>query len=82
MDRASQKVLATKAAITLETCQATNVFQQEFNQYGTLSIVNTDLGSQFRAKEFGQVVKRQGCKLSTDYRGALRDKVFEERLWK
>jgi putative transposase len=45
-------------------------------------MVNTDQGSQFSAQEFVHAVKEQGCKLSMDGRGAWRDHVFVERLWK
>jgi len=57
-------------------------FQQAFNKHGTPEIVNTDQGSQFTALEFVQAVKEQGCKLSMDGRGAWRDNVMVERLWK
>ena len=45
-------------------------------------IVNTDQGSQFTAEEFTSVVLDKGCKLSMDGRGAWRDNVFVERLWR
>jgi transposase InsO family protein len=37
---------------------------------------------QFTATEFTEVVLAQGCKLSMDGRGAWRDNVFVERLWR
>ena len=49
---------------------------------GTPEIVNTDQGSQFTAEEFTSVVLAKGCKLSMDGRGAWRDNVFVERLWR
>ena len=45
-------------------------------------IVNTDQGSQFTAEEFVKAVKERGCRLSMDGRGAWRDNVFVERIWK
>ena len=44
--------------------------------------MNTDQGSQFTAHEFVQAVKNRGCKPSMDGRGAWRDNVLVERLWK
>ncbi len=44
--------------------------------------MNTDQGSQFTAQEFVHAVKDRGCHLSMDGRGAWRDNVFVERLWK
>jgi len=82
VDWASRKVLAAKVAITLESCNAIDVLQDAFNRYGTPEIVNTDQGSQFTAQEFVKVVEDKGCKLSMDGRGAWRDNVFVERLWK
>ena len=44
--------------------------------------LNTDQGSQFTAIEFTDAVQARGCKLSMDGRGAWRDNVFVERLWR
>jgi putative transposase len=82
VDVASRKVLAHKVAITLEACHAREVIEQALMRYGTPDIVNTDQGSQFTATEFTDVVLAKGCKLSMDGRGAWRDNVFVERLWR
>ena len=82
VDWASRKVLAAKITITLEACHAVDVLLEAFNRHGTPAIVNTDQGSQFTAAEFVQVVEDRGCRLSMDGRGAWRDNVFVERLWK
>jgi putative transposase len=82
VDVVSRKVLAHKLAITLEAVHATEVLEQAFAQYGTPEIVNTDQGSQFTAEEFTERVLARGCKLSMDGRGAWRDNVFVERLWR
>lgn len=82
VDVASRRVLAHKVAITLEACHAKEVIEQAFARYGAPEIVNTDQGSQFTATEFTDVVLAKGCKLSMDGRGAWRDNVFVERLWR
>ena len=82
VDVASRRVLAHKVAITLEACHATEVIEQAFARWGTPEIVNTDQGSQFTATEFTDAVLERGCKLSMDGRGAWRDNVFVERLWR
>ncbi|MBT8360031.1 MAG: IS3 family transposase [Desulfobacterales bacterium] len=82
VDWASRKVLAAKIAITLEAAHAVDVLQEAFSRHGKPEIVNTDQGSQFTAGEFVQKVKDHGCKLSMDGRGAWRDNIFVERLWK
>jgi len=79
---ASRKVLAYKVVITLEACHTTEVIEQAFARYGIPEIANTDQGSQFTAEAFTSVVLGNRCKLSMDGRGAWRDNVFVERLWR
>ena len=82
VDVASRRVLAHKVAITLEAIHAKEVIEQAFARYGVPEIVNTDQGSQFTAPEFTGTVLARGCRLSMDGRGAWRDNVFVERLWR
>lgn len=82
VDVGSRKVLAHKVSITLEAVNAKEVIEQAFARWGTPEIVNTDQGSQFTAIEFTTAVLDRGCKLSMDGRGAWRDNVFVERLWR
>jgi len=56
--------------------------KQAFARWGIPEIVNTDQGSHFTATEVTDAVLGQGCKLSMDGRGAWRDNVFVERLWR
>jgi putative transposase len=82
VDWASRKVLAAKIAITLEACHAVDVLKEAYIHHGTPEIVNTDQGSQFTAEEFVRTVKEQGSRISMDGRGAWRDNIFVERLWR
>ena len=82
VDVASRKVLAHKTATTLEAIHAKDVIEEAFARWGVPEIVNTDQGSQFTAEEFTHAVLKRGCKLSMDGRGAWRDNVFVERLWR
>ena len=82
VDVASRKVLAHKVATTLEATHAREVIEDAFRRHGVPEIINTDQGSQFTAEEFTSVVLAKGCKLSMDGRGAWRDNVFVERLWR
>jgi putative transposase len=82
VDVFSRRVLAHRVAITLEAIHAKEVIEQALAKYGTPEIVNTDQGSQFTAIEFTHVVLGKGCRLSMDGRGAWRDNVFVERLWR
>ena len=82
VDVASRKVLAHKTAITLEAHHAVEIIEAAFARFGIPEIVNTDQGSQFTAEEFTPAVLGRGVKLSMDGRGAWRDNVFVERLWR
>ena len=82
IDWATRKVLAYKVAITLEACHAVDVLQDALAIYPKPEIVNTDQGSQFTAHEFVDTVLSAGCQMSMDGRGAWRDNVMVERLWK
>jgi putative transposase len=82
VDVASRLVLAHKVAISLEACHVMEIIAQAFARFGVPAIVNTDQGSQFTAEEFTQAVLDRGCQLSMDGRGAWRDNVFIERLWR
>jgi len=83
IDWASRKVLAAKISITLEPCHAVEILKEAFVRHGTPKIINnTDQGSQFTADEFVKAVRDQGCQLSMDGRGAWRDNIFVERLWR
>ena len=82
VDVASRRVLTHKVAITLEACHAREIIEEAFAKFGKPEIVNTDQGSQFTAEEFTMAVLKQGCKLSMDGKGAWRDNVFVERLWR
>ncbi|MFE1572864.1 IS3 family transposase [Comamonas odontotermitis] len=82
IDVYSRCVLAHRVAITLEASNAAWVLREALEHYGTPEIVNTDQGSQFTADEFVCLVKDSGAKLSMDGKGAWRDNVFVERLWR
>ena len=82
IDWNSRKVLASKVAITLEACHAVDVLEEAFMLYGVPDIINTDQGSQFTATIFVDCVEAKGCRISMDGRGAWRDNVFIERVWR
>jgi putative transposase len=49
---------------------------------GTPEIFNTDLGSQFTAREYTSRLEDAGVAVSRDGRGRALDNVFVERLWR
>ena len=82
VDVYSRRVLAHRTAITLEACHAVDALNEAYENFGKPEIINTDQGSQFTAQEFVDAVLDHGVKLSMDGRGAWRDNVFVERLWR
>lgn len=69
-------------AITLEAQHAVEAIHEALARHGTPDLVNTDQGSQFTAQDFVDAVQNAGAKLSMDGRGAWRDNVFVERIWR
>lgn len=51
-------------------------------RYGAPEIMNTDHGSQFTSIDFIKALKDAGLQISMDGKGAWRDNVFVERLWR
>ncbi|MGF6935298.1 putative transposase [Paraburkholderia sp. UCT70] len=82
VDWASRKVLAHRVAITMEAMHAVEALEEAFAKYGQPEIVNTDQGSQFTATVFTGAVLSRGIRLSMDGKGAWRDNVFVERVWR
>ncbi|MGK8198476.1 IS3 family transposase [Burkholderia cepacia] len=82
VDWASRKILAHRVAITLEASHAVEALEEAFARYGLPDIVNTDQGSQFTAGAFTEAVLGRGVRLSMDGKGAWRDNVFVERVWR
>jgi putative transposase len=66
--------------MTNDFCMRT--LQEAITKYGTPEIFNTDQGSQFTCPAFTDVLKKHDIKISMDGKGAWRDNVFVERLWK
>ncbi|WRS69971.1 IS3 family transposase (plasmid) [Burkholderia thailandensis] len=82
VDWASRKILAHRVAITREATHAVEALEEAFARYGLPDIVNTDQGSQFTAGAFIEAVLGRGVRLSMDGKGAWRDNVFVERVWR
>ena len=51
-------------------------------RHGRPEIFNTDQGSQFTSGDFTDVLLANGIAISMDGKGAWRDNVFVERLWR
>jgi len=82
VDWASRRVLAHRVSISMEPDFCCEALEEALTRYGTPEIVNTDQGSQFTSAEFTGLLKQNGIAISMDGKGAWRDNVFVERLWR
>jgi putative transposase len=82
IDWFSRKVLSWKVSITMETSFCVEALQEALEKHGAPAVFNTDQGSQFTAEAFVSVLKDRGIAISMDGKGAWRDNVFVERLWR
>jgi len=82
VDWFSRRVLAWRLSITLETEFCLEAVGEALARHGTPEIFNTDQGSQFTSQAFTGLLQDQKIAISMDGRGAWRDNVFVERLWR
>ncbi|MEB0282325.1 IS3 family transposase, partial [Sphingomonas sp. 10B4] len=82
VDWFSRRVLSWRLSITLETDFCIEALEEALTRFGAPGIFNTDQGSQFTSMAFTAVLKREKIAISMDGRGAWRDNVFVERLWR
>ena len=82
MDWYSRKVLSWRVSITMDLHFCLEAMEEAIARYGKPEIVNTDQGSQFTSQAFTGLLKQQGIQISMDGKGAWRDNVFVERLWR
>ena len=82
VDWASRRVLAHRVSISMDTEFCREALEEALARYGSPEIFNTDQGSQFTSAEFLDVLRQRDIRISMDGKGAWRDNVFVERLWR
>ena len=82
LDWFSRRVLAWRVSITMETSFCIETLEDALAKHGKPDIFNTDQGSQFTCEAFTDVLHKHDIKISMDGKGAWRDNVFIERLWR
>jgi putative transposase len=82
LDWYSRKVLSWRVSITMDVDFCLEALEEAINVHGVPEIVNTDQGSQFTSQAFTGLLKKKGIRISMDGKGAWRDNVFIERLWR
>lgn len=82
MDWYSRKILSWRLSNTMDTSFCLDALEEAIDYYGKPEIFNTDQGSQYTSDDFIGVLKDNEIKISMDGKGAWRDNVFVERLWR
>jgi putative transposase len=82
LDWFSHRVLSWRVSITLGTSFCVAALEEALARHGRPEIVNTDQGSQFTCEAFTGVLAKNEIRISMDGKGAWRDNVFVERLWR
>lgn len=82
LDWFSRRVLSWRLSITMEAAFCVETLEDALAHHGKPDIFNTDQGSQFTGSVFTSVLAKNGIAISMDGKGAWRDNVFVERLWR
>ena len=82
VDWCTRKVLSWKVSITMDVHFCLEAVEEAIQSYGTPKIMNTDQGSQFTSQAFVGLMKEHDIRISMDGKGAWRDTVLIERLWR
>src|SRR3954451_17233725 len=82
VDWFSRRVLSWRVSISLEAAFCVEALEEALARHGRPEVFNTDQGSQFTSHDFTDVLLKAGIAISMDGKGAWRDNVFVERLWR
>ena len=82
LDWFSRRVLSWRLSITMEAAFCVETLEDALACHGKPDVFNTDQGSQFTGSAFTGVLANNGIAISMDGKGAWRDNVFVERLWR
>ena len=82
VDWFSRKVLSWRLSISMDASFCIEAVEEAMARHGRPAIFNTDQGSQFTSMAFTDVLKTAEIAIRMDGRGAWRDNVFVERLWR
>jgi putative transposase len=82
VDWYSRRVLSWRLSITMEADFCVEALEEALARYEKPEIFNTDQGSQFTSTAFTDVLIQHEIAISMDSRGAWRDNIFVERLWR
>jgi putative transposase len=82
LDWFSRRVLSWRLSITMEAAFCVETLEDALACHVKPDIFNTDQGSQFTGSAFTAMLANNDIAISMDGKGAWRDNVFVERLWR
>jgi putative transposase len=82
VDWFSRRVLAWRVSISMAADFCLEAVEEALARFGRPEIFNTDQGSQFTSLDFTKLLADHKIAISMDGKGAWRDNVFVERLWR
>jgi putative transposase len=82
VDWRSRRVLSHRVSITMESAFCIEALEEALAKHGAPEIFNTDQSSRFTSEAFTSVLAGNKIAISMDGKGAWRDNVFVERIWK
>jgi putative transposase len=82
LDWYSRRVLSWQVSVTMDGEFIMDALEEAVEKYGCPVIMNTDQGSQYTSDRFTQALKDRDSQISMDGKGAWRDNIFVERLWR
>ena len=82
VDWFTRRVLSHRVSITMEAGFCIEALEEALAKHGRPEIFNSDQGSQFTSEAFTGVLIENKIAISMDGKGAWRDNVFVERIWK
>jgi len=82
VDWATRRVLSWRISITMDAEFCLAAVEDALARHGKPGIFNTDQGSQFTSIDFTGLLLANKIAISMDGKGAWRDNVFVERLWR
>jgi putative transposase len=78
----TRRVLSWRVSTGMEVDFCLEAVEEALAKYGRPEIFNTDQGSQFTSAAFTDLLLENTIAISMDGRGAWRDNVFVERVWR
>jgi putative transposase len=82
IDWHTRRVLSWRVSISMGVDFCLEAVEEALGKYGPPEVFNTDQGSQFTSAAFTGLLTENGVAISMDGKGAWRDNVFVERLWR